>query len=172
VEWLAQSSQLPVHLPAHGQLVLPGNVYVAPDGLQMAMSEDGRIQLRSDEPENGLRPSVSYLFRSVEKIFGSSAVGVLLTGMGKDGAWELNLMREAGAITIAQDRDTSVVHGMPGEAIRLGGASYVLSPEKIRTALASLAGHGSPEQRARASEQESVRGIDCRSLGGDLSGSR
>jgi two-component system chemotaxis response regulator CheB len=59
--------------------------------------------------------------------------------MGKDGAWELKLMKEQGAVTIAQDRETSVVHGMPGEAIRLGGVTYVLPPEKIRLALANLA---------------------------------
>jgi two-component system, chemotaxis family, protein-glutamate methylesterase/glutaminase len=138
VDWLAQSSSLSVQVPTHGQSVLPGEVYVAPDGLHMAVGVDGRVQLRSDEPENGLRPSVSCLFRSVAKAYGHSAVGVLLTGMGRDGASELKLMKEQGAVTIAQDRDTSVVHGMPGEAIRLGGATYVLPPEKIRLALTSL----------------------------------
>jgi two-component system chemotaxis response regulator CheB len=171
VDWLAQSSKLPVHLPAHGQLVLPGSVYVAPDGLHMAIGADGRIQLTADQPENGLRPSVSCLFRSVAKAYGPSAIGVLLTGMGRDGAWELKLMKEQGAPTIAQDRDTSVVHGMPGEAIRLGGASYVLSPEKICMALASLATDTvSNRQGAMANEQENARGIDCRVLGHDLSG--
>lgn len=141
VEWLAQSSNLPIHVPAHGQSVLPGHAYVAPDGLHMAVGAEGRVQLGSDEPENGLRPSVACLFRSVAKAYGHSAVGVLLTGMGKDGAWELKLMKEQGAVTIAQDRETSVVHGMPGEAIRLGGATYVLPAEKIRMALTSLAGN-------------------------------
>ena len=138
-EWLSQSSSLSVHIPRHGQSVLPGHVYVAPDGVHMAVGEDGRVQLRSDEPENGLRPSVACLFRSVAEAYGPSAVGVLLTGMGKDGAWELKLMKERGAVTIAQDQETSVVHGMPGEAIRIGGATYVLPAEKIRLALASLA---------------------------------
>jgi two-component system chemotaxis response regulator CheB len=171
VEWLVQSSKLPVHLATDGQLVLPGHVYVAPDGLQMATSEGGRIHLRADQPENGLRPSVSYLFRSVAKAYGPSAVGVLLTGMGKDGAWELKLMKEQGALTIAQDRGSSVVHGMPGEAIRLGGASYVLSPERIHMTLASLATH--PRCMAPstiADEQENARGMDCCSLEHNLSG--
>ncbi|HEY6251744.1 MAG TPA: CheB methylesterase domain-containing protein, partial [Candidatus Angelobacter sp.] len=151
---------------------LPGCAYVAPEGLHMAMSADARIQLRADEPENGLRPSVSYLFRSVAKAYGPSAVGVLLTGMGKDGAWELRLMKEQGALTIAQDRDTSVVHGMPGEAIRLGGASDVLSPEKIRISLASLDTHYvSNHQRAMRDEQENACGIDCPILGQGPSGS-
>ena len=171
VEWLAQSSSLPVHIPAHGQSVLPGQAYVAPDGLHMAIDADGRVQLRSDEPENGLRPSVACLFRSVAKAYGQSAVGVLLTGMGKDGAWELKLMKEQGAVTIAQDQDTSVVHGMPGEAIRLGGATYILPPEKIRLALTSLAGKTvSYHDRAMTNKQDSASEIDGLFLRRDLYG--
>ena len=138
-EWLMQSAKLPIHLPTHDQRVLPGRVYVAPDRLHMAITANGRIQLVEAEVENGLRPSVSYLFRSVAKAYGPGGAGVLLTGMGKDGAWELKSMKEKGALTIVQDRDTSAVYGMPGEAIRLGGASYVLSPEKIHLLLANLA---------------------------------
>jgi two-component system, chemotaxis family, protein-glutamate methylesterase/glutaminase len=138
-EWLAQSSGLPVQLSVHGQEVVPGQVYVAPDGVHMTVGIDRRIWLDTGEPENGLRPAVSRLFRSVAKAYGQSAIGVLLTGMGKDGAFELKLMREQGAVTIAQDKETSIVHGMPGEAIRLGGASYVLPPEKISIILTSLA---------------------------------
>jgi two-component system, chemotaxis family, protein-glutamate methylesterase/glutaminase len=172
VEWLTQSSKLPIHLPTHDQQVLPGHVYVAPDRLHMAITADGRIQLIGAEVENGLRPSVSYLFRSVAKAYGPRGVGVLLTGMGKDGAWELKSMKEEGALTIVQDRDTSTVYGMPGEAVRLGGASYVLSPEKIHLLLANLAacylGYG---QRTMANEQEDAAGIDSRSPGHDLSSS-
>jgi two-component system chemotaxis response regulator CheB len=172
VEWLAQSSNLPVHVPAHGQSVLPGHAYVAPDGLHMAVGAEGRIQLRSDEPENGLRPSIACLFRSVAKAYGPSAVGVLLTGMGKDGAWELKLMKEQGAVTIAQDRETSVVHGMPGEAIRLGGATYVLPPEKIRMALTSLVSNtGSNHERATENRQDGDLEINNVFPGHDLSGS-
>ncbi len=138
-DWLAQSSSLPVQIPVHGQPVLPGHVYVAPDSFHMAVGPQGQIHLNTDEPENGLRPSVSHLFRSVAHAYGSRAVGVLLTGMGRDGAWELKLMKEQGAVTIVQDKETSVVHGMPGEAIKAGGATYVLPPEKIRMALTSLA---------------------------------
>jgi two-component system, chemotaxis family, protein-glutamate methylesterase/glutaminase len=172
VDWLAQSSSLPVQMPIHGQLILPGRVYVAPDGLQMAMCADARIQLRTDEPENGLRPSVSYLFRSVAKAYGPGAIGVLLTGMGKDGAWELKLMKDQGAVTIVQDRDTSVVHGMPGEAIKLGGASYVLSPEKIRMALTSLVTRTvDNNQWATEYKQDGAEEIGGPFLGRNLSGS-
>ena len=138
VEWLAQSSNLPVRIAEHGEHVLAGHCYVAPDGFHMKVIGGGQIWLSKEEPENGLRPSVSSLFRSVAKMYGASAVGVLLTGMGKDGAQELKLMKEHGAITFAQDQESSVVHGMPGEAISLGAATYVLSPEKIAASLTSL----------------------------------
>jgi two-component system, chemotaxis family, protein-glutamate methylesterase/glutaminase len=168
VEWLMQSSKLPIHLPTHGQRVLPGHVYVAPDRLHMGITADGRIQLVEAEPENGLRPSVSYLFRSVVQAYAAGGVGVLLTGMGRDGASELKSMKEVGAVTIVQDRDTSAVYGMPGEAVRLGGAGYVLSPEKIHLLLAYLAAqHAGYEQRTVENEPENA--ADGRASGHDLS---
>jgi two-component system, chemotaxis family, protein-glutamate methylesterase/glutaminase len=81
---------------------------------------------------------VSCLLASVAEHYGRHAIGILLTGMGKDGAAELKRMKEAGAITIAQDEASSAVHGMPGEAIRCGAATYVMSPEEIGTALPAL----------------------------------
>lgn len=141
VEWLAQSSGLPVHLATHGEFMLPGHAYVAPDGSQMKVEHGGKIALTADEPENGLRPSVSCLFRSVAEVYGCDAVAGLLTGMGRDGAEELRLLKEKGAVTFAQDKDSSVVHGMPGEAIRLDAAMLVLPPEKIGAVLTSLANH-------------------------------
>src|ERR1035437_2408316 len=97
------------------------------------------IALTKDEPENGLRPSVSYLLRSVAEVYGRDAVAGLLTGMGRDGAEELKLLRDKGAVTFAQDKESSVVHGMPGAAIQLDAATLVLSPEKIPATLANLA---------------------------------
>jgi two-component system chemotaxis response regulator CheB len=138
IEWLAQSTGFPVHVAADGEYLLPGHAYIAPDGLHMKVGAGNRIALSKDEPEEGLRPSASYLFRSVSNVFGKNAVGVLLTGMGKDGAEELRLMKEKGAITIAQDKGSSVIFGMPGEAVKLDGATYVLSPDKIVKALKSL----------------------------------
>lgn len=136
VEWLRQTSSLPVHVATHGEYILPGHVYLAPDGFVMKPDRYGRISLARGE--TGLCPSVSYLFRSVAEVFGKNAVGILLTGMGKDGAYELRLMKEKGAITIAQDLESSVVHGMPGEAINLDAAMYVLPPEKIIAFLSGL----------------------------------
>ena len=141
VEWLVQSAGLPVHVATHGELVLPGHVYVAPDACQMKIERGGKIALTKDAPENGLRPSVSYLFRSVAEVYGCDAAAGLLTGMGSDGAEELRLLKEKGAVTFAQDKDSSVVHGMPGEAIKLDAAMLVLPPEKIAAVLTSLANH-------------------------------
>jgi two-component system chemotaxis response regulator CheB len=100
----------------------------------------GRIMLAREAPENGVRPAVAYLFRSLANHCGASAIGVLLTGMGKDGAVELKRMRDCGATTIAQDRDSSIVHGMPGEAIQLGAASLVLAADQIAGALIAHVG--------------------------------
>jgi two-component system chemotaxis response regulator CheB len=137
VDWLAQSSGLPIRIAVHGESVLPGNAYVAPDGFQMGV-RSGRTFLSEAPLENGLRPSVSYLFRSVANAYGARAVGILLTGMGTDGAKELKLMKEKGAMTIAQDKESSIVYGMPGEALKLDAASYVLPSNKIAAALQRL----------------------------------
>ncbi len=141
VQWLASSSSLPVHVATHGELPLPGHVYIAPDEYQMKVERGGRIALTKDELENGLRPSVSYLFRAVAEVYGCDAVAGLLTGMGRDGANELRLLKELGAVTFAQDRDSSVVNGMPGEAIKLDAAMLVLPLEKIAAALTNLVNH-------------------------------
>jgi len=138
VDWLGSTTGFPVHIAASGMKIIPGQAYLAPDDFHMGMNGDGTIQLSRDPQENGLRPAVSYLFRSVTAVCGSSAVGVLLTGMGNDGAEDLKRMKDRGALTIAQDKESSVIHGMPGEAIRMGGASHVLSPEAISSLLASL----------------------------------
>jgi two-component system chemotaxis response regulator CheB len=135
VDWLSQTTGMRVHIAAHGATPLPGHAYVAPDDFHLAADGSGRMTLAREEPESALRPAVSYLFRSLAKTCGATAVGVLLTGMGKDGAAELKLMKEQGALTIAQDRDSSVVHGMPGEAIELGAATQVLPADKIAGAL-------------------------------------
>ena len=142
IDWLTQSSGIPVRLCTHQESLIAGHAYVAPDGLHMGVTGGGQVVLSGDDPEHGLRPSVSYLFRSVARFFGSSAVGVLLTGMGKDGALELKMMRDKGAITFAQDEESSVVFGMPGEAVRLDAACYVLTPERIAVALGNVVKNG------------------------------
>ena len=139
--WLAASTGMPVHVATHGESLLPGHVYVAPDDHQMKVDREGKIALTKNDPEHGLRPSISYLFRAVAAVYGADAVVGLLTGMGRDGASELRLLKEHGAVTFAQDRDSSVVHGMPGEAIKLDAAMLVLPLEKIAAVLTNLVNH-------------------------------
>jgi two-component system chemotaxis response regulator CheB len=138
VDWLNATTGMPVHLARHGDIAQSGHAYLAPDGRHTHVELSGRIVCCTDPAEHGLRPSVSFLFRSAAHVFGAQAVGVLLTGMGTDGAEELKLMRDRGAITLAQDEESSIVHGMPGEAIRLGGATHVGSPERLSAMIHSL----------------------------------
>ena len=141
-EWLNQTTGFQIQIGAHGVRPLPGHMYLAPDEFHMGISIDGRIRLTREEPENSVRPAVSYLFRSLAEVIGPAAVGVLLTGMGTDGAAELKLMNDKGAITIAQDRESSVVNGMPGEAVKLGGATYVLPADRIADRIVAVVTHG------------------------------
>ena len=137
-DWLGGSILLPVHIAARGEKPLPGHCYIAPDNFHMGVGHDLRIVLSSNEPKNGSQPSVAYLFHSVADVLGPHAVGVLLTGMGRDGAIELKEMKDKGAATFAQNKESSVVFGMPGEAVKLDAATYILSPEEIADNLAAL----------------------------------
>jgi two-component system chemotaxis response regulator CheB len=139
-EWLSQNTQLQVRIGSHGTVPLAGHVYLAPDNFHMGVGSGGELVLTRDEPESHLRPAVSYLFRTLAQAYGPAAAAVLLTGMGTDGATELRQLRELGAVTIAQDRESSVVHGMPGAAIAMGAATHVLAANQIAAVLAGLAG--------------------------------
>ena len=112
-----------------GQVVVPGHAYVAPGDSHLRLRREGGqfvCRLGQDPPVSRHRPSVDVLFSSVAESVGTYALGTLLTGMGKDGAQGLLEMRRAGAATAAQDEATSVVWGMPGEAVRLGAAGAVV----------------------------------------------
>ncbi|MBC2581455.1 chemotaxis-specific protein-glutamate methyltransferase CheB [Clostridium sp. DJ247] len=138
VEWLSQTTKYPIHIAKQGEKALSGHIYFAPDGFHMEVIGNGQIFLSDNEKENGLKPSVSYLFRSVAKYYGENSIGILLTGMGKDGVEELKLLKNKGAITVAQNRETSIIYGMPGEAVKIDAATYVLSPEKIAELLGKV----------------------------------
>jgi two-component system chemotaxis response regulator CheB len=138
VNYLAQASGFTVTIGAQDEPLVAGKAYIAPDGFHMQVSIGKRIMLTQEPPENGLRPSVSRLFLSTAHVFREGAIGVLLTGMGKDGARELKLMKDNGSITIAQDEASSVIWGMPGEATKTGAATYVMPLQEIAKALVSL----------------------------------
>lgn len=138
VEWLSRSSGFPVQVAKDGESLLPGRAYVAPDNFQMGVSTGHRIFLSGDARENGMRPCVSFLFRSVKAVFGQQAIGVLLTGMGVDGVDELGRLKKMGAITLVQDKESSVVHGMPGQAIQDGAATHILPPPAIARTIKTI----------------------------------
>ncbi|MHB8069576.1 MAG: chemotaxis-specific protein-glutamate methyltransferase CheB [Desulfobaccales bacterium] len=148
-EWLRQTTAFPVQVAQRHQEILAGQAYLAPDGWHMEVDRWGRIELSEAAPLNGLRPAIAPLFRSVAQCYGPRAVGILLTGMGDDGVAEMGLMKEKGAITIAQDQESSVVHGIPGQAIKLGAAMYVLDPEQIAALLKTLIAPDRKAQRRR-----------------------
>ncbi|MDH3342086.1 MAG: chemotaxis response regulator protein-glutamate methylesterase [Gammaproteobacteria bacterium] len=124
-----------------GQHVLPGHAYIAPGDLHLTLVREGAryyIKLDDGEPCNRHKPSVDVMFRSVEEAAGDNALGVILTGMGADGAKGLKQMHDSGSKTIAQDENSSVVWGMPGEAVKLEAADYVLPLNKIAQKIRSL----------------------------------
>jgi two-component system chemotaxis response regulator CheB len=124
------------------QQVLRGHAYIAPGDKHLRLVRDGaRYVCRLDEgpPVNRHKPSVDVLFRSVAQEAGRNAIGVILTGMGKDGAVGLKEMRDAGSRTIAQDEATSIVWGMPGEAVAVGAAADVLPLGEIYSRVLALA---------------------------------
>jgi len=147
--WLSGSVGFPVKVAEQGMLPAPGEAYLAPDNLHMGLDSLGRIVLSGDAPEEGFRPSANFLFRSVAKSAGPSALGVLLTGMGRDGATGLLALRQAGAMTIAQNEASCVVFGMPREAIAVGAAKYVLSPTEVARVLASTANNFGGERSVK-----------------------
>jgi two-component system, chemotaxis family, protein-glutamate methylesterase/glutaminase len=125
----------------HGAPIIPGNIYVAPGTvahLEVGISDRLHCQLRTGDLINGHRPSVDALFHSVAKAAGSKSVGVILTGMGGDGAKGLLALRQCGGRTLGQDESTSVVYGMPRVAAQLGAVQKQLPLEAIAAEIATL----------------------------------
>jgi two-component system chemotaxis response regulator CheB len=125
-ERLDRRSALPVSQACDGDLVMENRVYIAPGGrhLRLALGTDGcaRLAVHDEAPRFGVRPSADILFQSVAEVFGAAAVGVVLTGMGRDGAAGLQRLRQGGAFGIVQDEATSTVYGMPKMALAIAGA--------------------------------------------------
>jgi two-component system, chemotaxis family, protein-glutamate methylesterase/glutaminase len=129
--WLAAQTGMDVQMGQSGTLVRRGCAYIAPDGTQMGIDKAGKIVLSSEPEEDGFRPSGSFLLRSLAHAFGSRAMGVLLTGMGRDGVAGLVEVQRAGGVTVVQNEESCVVFGMPREAVRIGAAQHVLPPDGI-----------------------------------------
>ena len=132
--------RLKVREAADGDEVLPGQALIAPGGRHTVLKREGaryRVEVRDGPLVSRHRPSVDVLFRSAARAAGADATGVILTGMGDDGALGLKELKDAGAFTIAQDEESSVVFGMPKEAIKLGAAARVLPLDQIAATLLS-----------------------------------
>lgn len=141
-ERMNQCSPLAVCEARDGQQILPGHAFIAPGDRHLEVVRDGaryRCRLHDGEAVNRHKPSVDVLFDSVARNVGNNAIGVILTGMGRDGALGLRRMRDAGATTVAQDEQSSVVWGMPHAAIEEGGADTILPLQTIAAKVTTLA---------------------------------
>src|SRR5690606_31754544 len=133
-----------------GERVLPGHAYIAPGDVHLRLGRSGAnyiVHLDGAAPVNRHRPSVDVLFQSAAREGGRNTIGVLLTGMGKDGAAGLLELRRAGAATVAQDEESCVVFGMPREAIALGAAEEVVTLDDMAARLMALAEASGQAQR-------------------------
>jgi two-component system chemotaxis response regulator CheB len=140
VDWLNGTTPLPVHLATDGLPLRPGHVFVAPSDYHLAVSQDDRTLLSDADPVGAHRPSATYLFRSVARVYGKRALGVILTGMGNDGAAGLAALKHAGGRVFAQDEASSVIPSMPREAITLGVVDQVFPLDELPDALLRACG--------------------------------
>jgi two-component system chemotaxis response regulator CheB len=133
--WLDKETALQVRTARNGEPVAPGYVLIAPDDTHLVVTTRGTVQLDYAEPIKGQRPSATRLFNSVAESYGPASVGIVLTGMGEDGADGLENLRRAGGYIIAQDEQSCTVFGMPKVAIERGIVDQILTPEKIASVL-------------------------------------
>lgn len=137
-DWLASVCSLSVRIAEHGQLLQPGGLYLAPDGSHLGVSAELRAQLQGSNGELYC-PSANHLFRNVAQRLGNQAIGIQLSGMGRDGAEGLAELHRCGALTIAQEPASALIDAMPQAAIKLQAARQVLPPEAIAALLNSIA---------------------------------
>jgi two-component system chemotaxis response regulator CheB len=134
-DWLDGIVPQPVTIAVHGQTPLAGHVHVAPGDQHLTVGADGALHLSRGTLVNSQRPSGTVLFQSMARALGPRGLGVLLTGMGEDGAEGMLAMRRAGAVTITEDESTAVVYGMPASAVRLGASTLALPLDRIPDAI-------------------------------------
>ncbi|WP_369959338.1 chemotaxis protein CheB [Pseudomonas benzenivorans] len=137
-DWLASVCSLRVSIAEHGQALQPGVLYLPPDGSHLGIDENLRAHLQGSNGELYC-PSADHLFRSVAQHLGNLAIGIQLSGMGRDGAEGLAVLRSQGALTIVQEPTSAVIDAMPKAAIQLQAARQVLAPEAIAALLNSMA---------------------------------
>ena len=140
---LNRECQMTISEAKHDEAIEPGHVYIAPGSHHLQLVRNGgqnRCALSDSAPVSGHRPSVDVLFRSVAQALGAAAVGVILTGMGKDGAEGLLELRKAGAVTLGQDEGSSLIYGMPRAAFERGAVMHQHSLEHMAAAILDACG--------------------------------
>ncbi|MCR4579094.1 MAG: hypothetical protein K5681_01985 [Treponema sp.] len=144
ITWLNTETSVPIHLAENNTKALPGHVYFAPSDMHLVMGpdleDDFHMFLNHDAPVNFLRPAVDKMFDSAAQILGQDCIGVILTGMGADGAKGCKHIKEVGGYTITQDEASCVIYGMPKAAYEAGGACEVLPLNQIADRLWALVG--------------------------------
>lgn len=145
--WLGSLSPLPVVIAEADQSLAPGVLYLAPDGLHLMFTPSRRVQLQPCAAQESLCPSANQLFRSVARQFARQAIGIQLSGMGRDGAEGLLELRRAGGLTLAQEPASAVIDSMPQAAIDLGAVRQNLPPEGIATLLNAIAAQVNAQAR-------------------------
>jgi len=138
LEWLQSVCHLKVRVAEDGEMPVAGTVYFPPTGTHLIIDSGGRFRRSMEPPVNGHRPSITVTFKSVAERYGKGAIGVLLTGMGSDGAAGMKAIADAGGTTIAQDEMTSIVFGMPKSAIELNAAGQVLPLYEIAAMILAI----------------------------------
>ena len=148
VQWLDAETELKVKRAEEGDLLEPGVVLLAPEDYHLLLTEAGSVRLNKSLPINGHRPSAELLFDSVANFYGRRGVGIILTGMGSDGAAGLKRLRTSGGRTIAQDEESSIIFGMPRAAIELEAAEMVLPLDEISAQIMTWIGGRQQEEDA------------------------
>ena len=142
VTWLNDVTPLTVRIAEDGAPLHAGHVLIAPPGGHLGVSRSGHVALSPGPPISGHRPSATHLFESVALAYGPGGLGVILTGMGHDGVAGLKALKDAGGVVVAQDQASSVVYGMPREAVVLGVVDHVMPVELIGNTLIQLLNGG------------------------------
>jgi two-component system chemotaxis response regulator CheB len=139
-EWLAGVCKLPVHLAREGEGIIAGTVYISPSESNLTVTPAHRISLASRLPGEIYHPTCDVMLTSVAAVYGKQGVGIILTGMGSDGAAGMEKIRQANGVTLAQDEASSVIFGMNKVAIERGCVQQVLPLQEISQAMCHLAG--------------------------------
>jgi len=129
--WLQHATQITIKTGSEGEQILPNTCYVSPGPVHLTVIYPGVIHLEDSAAVNSCKPSADVLFQSVKRVYGSSSAAMVLTGIGEDGAEGLLTLKKAGAITMAQDKDSSVAYGMPGRAKELNAPLFVGNIEEL-----------------------------------------